>query len=834
MDIFFKIGQLKKESIFKQVNLFNVNITTDEKGQAMDQNIIPQEALFSIFEGNALLFLGAGFSIGAKCSNSKNENVPGGQGLADILMNELQSGDGKQYSLDKASEFYENSHNRKALLDFISPYLSISDAQEYHKKILSHPWGRIYTTNYDNLIEKAGSLPKRLRRVGLQDTIPHYTDSTVECLCINGYMAPPLSESDIVITTHDYAGPRKENREELINAFRVDVSVSKSVFFLGYSLYDIELARILQEDTGIKSKVFLITGKNTNKLEEALFAKYGTVVKIDCSELPEWIESAYAEYINIPKNIEHVYSTLSLYEHKNKTISHEQVYDLIIKSKIDRFALKNAIIKRESSYAVLLEKLDIIIERIQSGVKNIVIHSHMCNGKTVLLEELAARLTEFYPVYFATQSSTKLNRDLLQLSKNTSGTAVVIIDGYATAFNEFSTITQRLDNIILILAERTAIHNQLQSHITKKINPDIFSINQLSDADIDSFINLVKSNGLTGTTPAVLKRKISLDYERSLGKTILQLFDDTAISGRVIREIRDVFKAEGKYKHEAYGAIIISIILGQSFEKSILNQLVEKNTAYSADFRDTSLFHEILRATDDTIYCPGTLAQFIAKKAFDPDFALEMTIRIAKVSRQNIHRNLFKRISTELMRFSVLEKILPVKNFLDNTIRFYAELKMVGNLGTMPLFWLQYAIAYINKEKYDIAQRYLLTAYDLAKGTDFNVFQIDNQYARLLLGADESGIKESLFDRFKKAEAIIRRQIVQSNDVYAYRASGALISFRHFFNQFTTDEIKRILSFIDFLESQYEKLPEDIRNEARWDMGRIRDAKASAVTFLPS
>ena len=277
---------------------------------------IPQHAFFSIFSGKALLFLGAGFSKGAKSLSLDGQQLtdfPGGQELAADLMKDL--GESETESLDRCAEFYEYKTSRAQLLSTLTKRLDVKLVADFQKNILSCPWNRIYTTNYDNIISNSKSLPKKLRNIGLKDKIPHYTNSTIECLYINGYldMTSP-QESTITITREDYASTDNEQRKDIIRMFRTDVSMVEYVFFLGYSIYDIEVAQILQEDTSVKKKIFFIVGHNINVINEATISKYGTVVKITCEEFSYLLTNARNEYSLIPPVYEKVFPSLHKYE----------------------------------------------------------------------------------------------------------------------------------------------------------------------------------------------------------------------------------------------------------------------------------------------------------------------------------------------------------------------------------------------------------------------------------------------------------------------------------------------------------------------------------------
>lgn len=335
---------------------------------------IPQDAFFSIFSGKALLFLGAGFSKGAKSLSLDGQQLtdfPGGQELAADLMKDL--GENVTESLDRCAEYYESKKSRAQLLSTLAKRLDVKSVADFQKNILSCPWNRIYTTNYDNIISNSKSLPKKLRNIGLKDKIPHYTNSTIECLYINGYldMVSP-KESSITITREDYASTDNEQRKDIIRMFRTDVSMVEHVFFLGYSIYDIEVAQILQEDTSVKKKISFIVGHDINVINEATISKYGTVVKITCEEFSHLLTNAREEYLLIPPVYEKTFPSLQKYEILNandQTPSvprHDPIFELLVRSRINREYIQKSLQKKSSDILIRSN-----LESIQSYIDNI-------------------------------------------------------------------------------------------------------------------------------------------------------------------------------------------------------------------------------------------------------------------------------------------------------------------------------------------------------------------------------------------------------------------------------------------------------------------------------
>lgn len=800
---------------------------------------IPQHALFSIFSGKALLFLGAGFSKGAKSLSLDGQQLtdfPGGQELAADLMKDL--GVEITESLDRCAEFYESKTGRSQLLSTLARRLNVKSVADFQKNILSCPWNRIYTTNYDNIISSTKSLPKRLRNIGLKDKIPHYTNSTIECLYINGYldMASP-QESSITITREDYASADNAQRKDIIRMFRTDVSMVDHVFFLGYSIYDIEVAQILQEDTSVQKKIFFVVGHDINVINETTISKYGTVVKITCEEFSHLLTNAKEDYALIPPVCEKVFTSLHKYEILNtsdQTASSPRVdpiFELLVRSRIDRAHIQKSL-QNKSNDILIRTNLELIQSHIDNDKKFIIIHSHTCNGKTVFLEELAAKLNEFYTIFFASPDSQSLSRDLIELSKlYEDKKIVVIVDGYARSIREISPIIDKLRNITFVFSERTAIH-KIVSPSFKFPDVGVFSLDQLDMQEIANFAKILIDNGITGIPEARLVSDITNKYENSIGKTILSLVEYSETANRFIEKIKKDISDNRKYRNEAYTIIMLSILTGQPVKKSTINEILDVQTAYSQNFVQTSLFHDLFTNRDDTIACPGILPYIISKKAFDPEYARYNAINLAKYAYLHRDKPFYDNISSLSMRYSFLQNALPDENFLSNSTAFYTELRTVGGLGSFPLFWLQFAIAKLNYSEFAMAKQYLKSAYQMAGRTNFNTYQIDNQYARLMLMADDS-IPETPYERFCKAEDLLIRQLIDSQDKYPYRAAAALTYFKRYFHELTTNELIKIKKFINFIETCEQNLPSDIKEEVFFDMKRIFEAKAYLEKLTP-
>lgn len=115
-------------------------------------------AISIINTGRAILFTGAGFSFG--CENIFRESPPMAKALSKLIAK--KGGIDEDDDLSYVSDYYLNYKNRNDLLHLLKEHFTIVSSKPYHSQISSMKWKRIYTTNYDNSIEKSATDSKKV------------------------------------------------------------------------------------------------------------------------------------------------------------------------------------------------------------------------------------------------------------------------------------------------------------------------------------------------------------------------------------------------------------------------------------------------------------------------------------------------------------------------------------------------------------------------------------------------------------------------------------------------------------------------------------------------
>ncbi|EFK05532.1 conserved hypothetical protein [delta proteobacterium NaphS2] len=268
-----------------------------------------EKLVSKIANGKAILFVGAGFSKSATNLNKEDE-LP----LAKKLANNIgrigdfnDSGD-----LKFAADYFLNvcclkePLLKQELIEYLKNAFTIKQPQNDHISIMKVPWKRVYTTNYDDLVEIAGRLAdKRFDAINIEDPTEKYSNDLL-CVHINGSIAS-LNEDSLntrfKLSHSSYLSPEGFQNSNWNYIFKKDLELSSAIVFIGYSLYDIEIEKILYENPSFRGKVFFIqskkdNGRDTTK-EDYIFNKYGYLYRVGLSGFASLIEknsSAFLSY----------------------------------------------------------------------------------------------------------------------------------------------------------------------------------------------------------------------------------------------------------------------------------------------------------------------------------------------------------------------------------------------------------------------------------------------------------------------------------------------------------------------------------------------------------
>ncbi|MBC7778805.1 MAG: SIR2 family protein [Proteobacteria bacterium] len=198
--------------------------------------VIPGELVERFATGNGSLFVDAGLSVGA--------GLPSWTELLAPLEKELDAVLGP-VGYTGIAPYYEVAFSRRALIDKLRSQLRRQKLEptDVHRALLALPPRRIFTTNFDNLIESAAHTAGVVcDRVLRNEHLSLIDESRLQVVKVHGDLD---ALETVVLTTDDYRD-FISSRGGIADLLKVELQI-KTVLFLGYSFNDQDLGVVLAQ-----------------------------------------------------------------------------------------------------------------------------------------------------------------------------------------------------------------------------------------------------------------------------------------------------------------------------------------------------------------------------------------------------------------------------------------------------------------------------------------------------------------------------------------------------------------------------------------------------------
>lgn len=245
-----------------------------------------RETLEKASRGRAILFCGAGASLDS--IGFDLQELP----AANPLLGKFNDFLGKEFSKLPIAASKVADESIKDYFRIITDCFRVKAVSDDMKTIMSYPWSRVYSTNYDNspeiACEQTGKhyqtltaqdrpvdlLNDRLPIIHLHGFIKHFRIDTIRDECILDYASN--------VANKVYEGPWAT---ELKN----DISTADIVVFLGYSLYDPEIAKLILQGGTSKKKIYFVNFRIEDEELAYMQESFGNPLNIEKSGLAQII-----------------------------------------------------------------------------------------------------------------------------------------------------------------------------------------------------------------------------------------------------------------------------------------------------------------------------------------------------------------------------------------------------------------------------------------------------------------------------------------------------------------------------------------------------------------
>lgn len=786
-----------------------------------------EEAIRHAIDGNAVLFTGSGFSFGAK--NLENKSPMTGRAFARHLY-ELCNVNSDDDNLALASQLYLQNNKDEGALELVKlcrNVFSIRESAHHHQVVLGLSWQRIYTTNYDDLAEESAiQVGKLLTTVTLDDPPENYLSSSRVCVHINGSINR-LTQNDLTasfkLTAASYLVD-EFSASPWSSVFRQDLQLARAVIFIGYSMYDLDIQRIVHfEDT--RDKAIFITSPSATVGPDTIFLpNFGKIYAIGVQSFSAKVEEEKKHYT--PSK--HVDSFLAIEKIKPASAkaipSNSDIEKLFLYGQINASLISSGMpVDGRRSYLANRSDSSKICEVLLQGGDAVAV-SDLGNGKTVLIEQIAAKLSsEGWNVFRIRIDSKEARKEALN-ALTLPGNSLFVIDNYIPFldFIEFISIRRTGKPVRFLMCARSHVHETYLDRLEQALHvPNVaeFNVNQLNKTEIGEIIELIDSYGLWADFSTMSDsekiRLVMSECNAQIHQILLKLYR----SPNIAEKISELFSSiKPRVRRIAIAAFIIRGA-GILLTRRTLDDLLKGSPLIRLSNSDRESVRFLWSDTSGQIQLRSSvLAEFYLTNLGDAaevvDVITEMYFQALELSDIERQYSYFIR---SVMSFSGLQKLLPQPGLRTATIRFYEAIQNTKFAKKNPHYWLQYAIARLSfgDDLYEI-EPYFRSAYKFAEASNYDPYQIDNHYARFML---MKAVRESdanvAFDYYLKASSILQKQILREKKHYPYRVAAGVGDFLSRHKQGLNDnQLKNVLAFCGDVLQRIEKLPKDIQAHA--------------------
>ncbi len=748
------------------------------------------------FRGNSILFVGSGFSLTAK--NTTDANIISSRQLTEKLYNAISLESDNE--LSNAVDEYLLHNTESELISLLKSEFSVKEISQEQKDVISIPWKRVYTTNYDDVVEMAYRANNKLASpITLSNKMNEIKDKFNCCIHLNGFigsLTPDKIKSEFKLSDTSYLA-EDFLKSEWITLLRNDIHDCDVVVFIGFSLrYDLDIRRIIYNSNINSSKIIFILAEDEPEINLRSFRKCGVPFTIGLKEFSRIIVLEKSEYI--PAQIKE-YRYLSFKKHEIKSgiekIHDKDVFDMFFEGNIsDQFIYQSLLDSSNQKYFIKRDKIDSVFNSIEAGSKRILVHSDLGNGKTIFVQGLSLLLaSRGYSVFSYSRSSENVNNEIEHIASLHK--PVIILESYNNYYNILKSILQYANNdLTIIITERTFINDTVYSRLYDDgfidyINVDL---NYLSDAEIIHFIDLLDTYGFWGDFASYSRdKKLSLikgnNCQKQLRLILLTILNSSDIKKRFSKILNIIIEKKSFYN--AVLLILASNVFDFRFDLDQLVYILDDEILLNSTFVNNTSLKEMIDFSRDEIKVRSSiLSEAILTNLDDQQILIDCLIKVVKKVSTRMHDSKMKQTHRAIISFSRLQRILNKKSptYKQTLISFFEEVKNLISTRNDPYFWLQYAIASLSFKDYELADTYFRNAYSYAdrKG-GFDTFQIDNHYARHILESEiYIGEVSTCMQQFAKAHEILTRKSNNDGRHYPIRvAKNYELFYQRFFKE---------------------------------------------------
>lgn len=774
--------------------------------------------------GGGILFCGAGFS--ADCLNlSNNDELGTGAALLNLLNNELEKDIPAPYrELKNAADKFVELRGQNELLALLRDRFRVSHITDEMIELVRFPWDRIYTTNYDNALElactRAGKNFKTLNNLDRPETVP---GAGVEIVHLHGcaekwdiynFGRSCVLGADSYFEADKVLGP-------WLGKLQDDFDRARLFVFVGFAAGDFHLNRVFFNAKESRPKVFFINRSAPSldpdlQMTQDRFGKPLSIGRVGFAKLA-------SEVIQSDRPTEPPAPSYRRYDRPTQAgdiPSVEAIRDLFIFGKVDQAQLVRDVSSGKSDYHVARGVTDDILKAIENGTSLTLITGEICDGKSVIMGEICARLSLSRPVYV-------MRRPYETIVEETNDLIAAHGDPVFLVENCFDLNSRRLENLLhlfecskasLILTSRSiSARAEVSDFERLKAFESLrrFRLSRLNDRETEELVRL--SDQIAGWVefPRTYADKLRFVRERCRGSFpafLLELLRSEFVRDRYVEEYRKTVELCSPEEIEAIVTALYIAHIGHDAPLAFLSNIFRTDVgAALARFDKVNNGLYLVRVEDGRVKTvPSIGASSILREivpAQNKRLVVDTVVKILRgLSDERWYLDDFERhMFNQLMRYSILSTVVED---IDERNRFFDNVSQIDYCRTQILFWLQWHMAMIDQKRFAEAEKYLkrsyteAEAYEKRKATRYDRVQIDDRKAKFLMIRDRNEAFRTTMIRDLQEACDITERLLRRPDL-------------------THHPFETFIEIIEFYDRANPQFPDPIRVSSRGMIERI-------------
>lgn len=572
--------------------ILSTQLTPESEDTELEAMIRPNELAFlrdRFRAGKVVLFTGAGFSLGATAtmSGKKGNAVPLGDWFAEDVYELLYPGE--PFTSGSLQDVFENAQDRKAkkLLELLIGRFSVeaNSLPSWYQPWFDAPWKCCYTLNVDN-IERVASLQFNLRRDFLSiNGIHHdsYDDDRTPFIHLNGIASDGLDG----VTFSGTQFSERISRQEPYYARLVADLLTSSVIFVGSPLQEPILWQhiaLRQRSTGqeFRPKSFLVTPGGIDKSRKEKLERHNII----------WIRATAEEFARVvltalKSDFDEGHTTIARRrsEKKGTTIAVAELLGSLSTARMNRTGfllgdepcwedlVSERAARRDQDVALSAKIVrSLSTSNRSSKVRFICVSGTAGSGKTTTMMSAALDLhgPRSLNVGWVGSEAPLFSHLLIKEITRNPELQVLFVDDAGKLGHELHDLIRavfaQVDRpLVIVLAVRSRSRALIDLQESSEIDVDLFTMERLSDGDIERLLIALKSEGRLGRLASMSHERQKREFRERADRQILVAMIE-ATSGRKfeLRIVEEWDARESRFEKPVYTALSLATSIGFS------------------------------------------------------------------------------------------------------------------------------------------------------------------------------------------------------------------------------------------------------------------------------